>query len=91
MLLPGSYRTGYCSYEHIRHTPTLLPGAGVRAAHKRAPLDVGEGSTQDTGVREGTPEYLVDKGQVSGRLPHAAAQNDHFAVTAPLGPEHRAL
>lgn len=43
------------------------------------------------GLREGTPEYLVDKGQISGRLPHAAPQNDHFAVTAPLGPEHRAL
>ena len=41
-------------------------------------------------VREGTPEYLAHEGQVSDRLPHAAAQNDHLAVTAPLGPERRA-
>lgn len=64
---------------------TLALPAGTRAPG----ADVG--AEQDPGRTLGrTTQYLVHTGQVPAGLPHAAPEDDHFAVTAPLRPARRA-
>lgn len=82
--------TVWFAAKHVKYMLRLLGGTWGPRGHHRGALSDKEQALCRTPQRRNS-RHLVHRGQVSERLPDAAPENNHPAVTAPLRSECRAF